>query len=68
MEGLKFLLLVPPGVSVIAGEMGILFKSRIVMGRKHLGMGIYVHAGAFGLLQEHFQIPQVVAGDQDTGI
>ena len=55
-EGLEFLLLLPPGVPVIAREMGILFKGRIVMGRQHLRVGVYVYAGSRRLLQQHFQI------------
>lgn len=31
-------------------------------------MGINIHAGSLCLLQQHFQIPQVVTGNQNTGI
>ena len=31
-------------------------------------MGIHIHSGSLRLFQQHFQIPQVVAGNQDTGI
>ena len=55
-ESLEFLLLLPPGVPIIAREMGILFKGRIVMGRQHLRVGVYVYAGSRRLLQQHFQI------------
>lgn len=38
------------------------------MGREHLGVGVDVHAGALGLLEQHLQVPQIVAGDQDAGV
>ena len=38
------------------------------MGRKHLRMGIYIHARACGLLQQLFQILKVVARDENAGI
>ena len=31
-------------------------------------MGVYIHAGAFGLIQQHFQVFQVMAGDQDARV
>ncbi|MPN61416.1 hypothetical protein SDC9_209153 [bioreactor metagenome] len=37
------------------------------MGGQHLGVGIHIHALAPGLLQQHFQVFQVMAGDQDAG-
>ena len=30
-------------------------------------MGIYIHAGSLCLLKKHFQVPQVMAGNQDSG-
>ena len=38
------------------------------MGRQHFRMGVYIHAGAFGLIQQHFQVFQVMAGNQDARI
>jgi len=51
VEGLKFFHLLPPCVSVVAHEIVILFESRIVVGRKHFAMGVYIHACSFCLLQ-----------------
>ena len=31
-------------------------------------MGVHIHAGALRLFQQHFQIPQVVAGDQNARV
>ena len=67
-EGLELLLLLPPGVAVVAHKVGILLKGGIVVGRKHLGVSVHVHAGPLGLLQQHLQVPQIVAGDQNAGI
>ena len=67
VEGLKFLFLFPPGVAVVAHKVGVLFKCRIVVGGKHLGVGVDVHAGSLCLLKQHLQVPQVMAGDQDAG-
>ncbi|GFI37989.1 hypothetical protein IMSAGC015_02178 [Lachnospiraceae bacterium] len=68
VEGFKFLLLLPPRIAVVADKVGILFECRVIVGREHLGMGINIHAGSRCLLQQHFQIPQVVTGNQNTGI
>ena len=35
---------------------------------KHFGMCINVYALAFGLLKEHFNIAQIMTGNQYTGI
>lgn len=37
------------------------------MGGQHFAMRIYIHPAIFGLLQQFFQIVQVVAAYQDTG-
>ena len=66
MEGRKFFRLFPPCISVIADKMLILFKRRIIMGRQHFRMGIYIHAAVLCLLQKHFQIPQIVSGYQNA--
>ena len=51
VKRLEFLLLLPPGVSVIARKMHIFLECGIIMGRQHLGMGVYIHAGSLRLLQ-----------------
>ena len=48
--------------------MLVLLELRIVVGRKHLAMGIDIDARAFGLDEEIFDILQVVTGDEDARI
>ena len=67
-EGLELLLLLPPGVAVVAHEVGVLLEGGVVVGGEHLGVGVHVHPGALGLLQQQLQVPQVVAGDQNAGV
>lgn len=38
------------------------------MGWQHFGVGVNIYTGACRLLQQHFQIAQVVAGNEDSGI
>ncbi len=68
VEGLKLLLLFPPGIAVVAHKIGVLLEGRVVVSRQHLRVGVDVHSGSLGLLQEHLQVPQVVAGDQDARV
>lgn len=68
VEAFELFLLFPPGISVVACKVWIFFKCRIVMGRKHLGVGVNVNAGSLCLFKEHFQVMKVVAGNQDSGI
>ena len=49
VEALKFFLLFPPCVSIVADKVRILLKGRVVVGRKHLGVGVDIHSGALGL-------------------
>ena len=67
-EGVKFLFLLPPCISIIPREVAVLFKRRIIMRRQHLRMGIDIHSGSLGLLQQHLQISQIVTGDQNCRI
>jgi hypothetical protein len=48
--------LFPPGISVVADKMRILFKGRIIMSRQHLAMRININAGSLGLLEKLFQV------------
>ena len=66
-EGFEFLFLLPPCVAVVAKEMVIFLEGGIIMGRQHFGMGIDIHATVLTLFQQHFQITQVVTGNQNTG-
>ena len=68
VEEVKFLLLLPPCITVVTDKVGILFECRVIVGGKHLGMSINIYAGSLCLLQQHFQIPQVVARYQNAGI
>ena len=38
------------------------------MGWQHLRMGIHIHTGTLGLLQEHFKISQVMTRNENTWI
>ena len=60
--------LFPPGVAIVAGKVGVFLEERIVVGRQHFRVGVYIHAGALGLIQQHFQVLQVMAGNQDTRV
>ena len=61
IEGFKFFLLFPPGIAIVACKMPVLLELGIVMGRQHFPMGVDLHPGALRLLQQHFQITQVMA-------
>ena len=67
LKALNFLPLLPPGVAVVAHKVGILFKGRVVVGRQHFRVGVHVNPSTLGLFQQHLQIPQIVAGDQNAG-
>ena len=62
--GKLFLLVLPSGAEV-ALEMRKPAQFRVAVGREHLAVGVYVDAFALGLLQQQFQIVQVVARDHD---
>ena len=61
----KLLLLVLPRRAEVALEMGVLFQLRIAVGRQHFTVGVDVDAFTLGLLQQQFQIVEIVAGDDD---
>jgi hypothetical protein len=61
----EFLLLVLPGGAVVALEVRMLLQLGIGQAGEHLAVGVDVHALALGLLQQHLQVVQVVAGDDD---
>jgi len=68
VEGVKFFLLLPPRVAVVALEVAELLESGVVVGGQHFGVGVHVHARTFGLLEQHLQVAQIVAGNQDAGV
>lgn len=45
----------------------MLFELRIAVGRKHLAMGVDVHALAVGLLEKELEVSEVMAADDDEG-
>ncbi len=66
-ERLELLFLLPPGVAVVADEVVVLLERRIVVRRQHFAVRIDVDARALRLLEEHLEVVQVVAGDEDGG-
>jgi len=60
------LLLILPGGAEVAVEVAVLLQLGIAVAGQHLAMGVDVDALVLGLLQEHGQIFEVMAGDQDT--
>ncbi len=68
VEGLELGCLLPPCIAIVAGEVVILLEERIVVSGQHLGVGVDIHTGSLRLLQQHLQILQVMAGDQDAGV
>ncbi|MNS58060.1 hypothetical protein D3C72_909660 [compost metagenome] len=66
VKGFKFAILLPPGIAVIAYEMLIFLKCRIIVGRQHFAVRIHVYAGSFRLLEQLFHILQVVAADKNA--
>ena len=65
---LEFLFLLPPGVAVVAREVVVFLEERIVMRWQHLAVRVDIDARALRLLQEHFEVSEVMAGDEDRRI
>ncbi len=63
LEGLKLLILMPPGAAVVAHEMAVFLEGRVIIGGEHFTMGIDIHPGTLCLFQEFFHIFKVVARD-----
>ena len=61
------LLLLPPGVAVVAHQVIVLLERGIVVSRQHLTVGVDVDTGILALLEQLFQVLEVVSGDQDAG-
>ena len=68
VEGFELFLLLPPCISIVSGEVLVLLKERIVVRREHLGVGIDIHTASFSLVEKHFQIFQVVSGNQNSRV
>ena len=65
VKGFELFSLFPPGISIIACEMGVFFKRRIIMGRQHFGVSVYINSSIFGLFQKQLQIPKIMARDKN---
>lgn len=63
----KFAVLLPPGISVISYKMLIFLKCWIIVDSEYLTVRVHVHVGSFCLLQQFFQIVQVVAANENVG-
>ena len=60
----ELLLLVLPGGAEVAVEVRVLLQLRVAVAGQHLAVGVNVDALALGLLEEHLQVTQVMAGDE----
>jgi len=61
VEGLELLILVPPGAAVVPHEMAVFFEGWVVVGRQHFAVGVHIHAGTLGLLEEFFHVLEIMA-------
>ncbi len=66
-DSFELLLLVLPGGSEVALQVGVLLELGVGVGREHLAVGVDVDALSGGLLEEGLQVFQVVSGDDDGG-
>ena len=57
--------LILPGCAVMTVEMAVFLKLRIAMTRQHFPVGVNIDAFALGLLEQQFQIFQVVARNEN---
>jgi len=64
-ERIKFLVLILPGTAIVADQVLVFLQTRIRTARQHFTMGIDIDAAAFGLLEQQFQVLQVVSGYQN---
>ena len=64
-DSIKLLLLILPCSTKISNEMGIFFQPLITVGRQHFSVSINIDSRTLGLLEQHFQIFQVVTGYND---
>ena len=68
VEALELLLLLPPSVSVVARKVRVLLEEGIVVRREHLGVRVNIHTRALGLIEQHLEVLQIMAGNQDGRI
>eukprot|EP00047_Mylnosiga_fluctuans_P010859 m.18297 g.18297 ORF g.18297 m.18297 type:complete len:532 (+) comp3326_c0_seq1:416-2011(+) len=55
-----------PRATVVADKVLVLLQAGVAVGGEHLAVGVHVHAGALGLLQQLLEIVHVVAGNEDA--
>ncbi len=68
VEGLELLVLMPPGTAVVSHKMAVFLEGGVVVGRQHFTVGVHIHTGTLGLLEELLHILEVMAGDEDSGV
>ena len=68
VERLELFLLLPPSIAVVADEVLVVLELRIVVSRQHLAVRVDVDARAFRLLEQHLEVAQIVARDQDARV
>jgi hypothetical protein len=56
VKRLEILVLMPPGASVISHKMIVFLKSRIVIGRQPLSVGIHIDTCVFNLPEQFFHV------------
>jgi len=61
----EFFQLVLPGRSVMAVEMGVLLEQGIAVGGQHLAVGVDGNPLALGLLEQLFEVAEIVPGNED---
>ncbi len=59
----KILILVPPRRTVVTHKMVVFLKGRVIVGRQHFTMRVYIHSASFGLFQQFFHVFQIVSGN-----
>ena len=68
VERFKLINLFPPCVAVVAGEVGIFLKERIVLTGEHFRVSINVNSSSCCLLEELFKVTEVVTRDENAWI
>lgn len=68
VEFFKLIGLFPPCVAIVARKMRVFLECRIILTRKHLGMGIDIDAFPSCLLKQFFKVFEVVSADKDARI
>ena len=67
VEGSELFALLPPSIAVVADKVLVFLERGIVVCGQHLAVRVDVDAFALGLLEEHLEVFEIVAADEDTG-